>query len=53
MFELSKRDAGRRAVKMAGVMALTILVCGILALRVTAAPAPQSGPALTTVSDTV
>jgi hypothetical protein len=49
MFELSKRDAGRGPARRMAVLALTILVCGILALRVAA----QSGPPLTTVSDTV
>ena len=46
-----KMGARRRPLwRLAGGVAL---VCGILALRAAAAPVPQSGPAVTTVSDTV
>jgi hypothetical protein len=53
MFDAGKFDAGRRPLwRLLGVLALTVLACGI-AVRAVAAPVPQGGPALTTVSDTV
>jgi hypothetical protein len=52
MFDAGKIDAGRRPLRQM-VLALTVLVCGTAALQVAAAAAPQGGPALTTVSDTV
>src|SRR5579863_3985288 len=53
-FDAGKTSAGGRPLaRFVGVLALTALVCGILALRSAAEPVPQSGPALTTVSDTV
>lgn len=49
-----KIAVGRRPLRRAlGVLALAMLAWGMQTLPVVAAPAPQSGPALTTVSDTV
>src|SRR5271167_5135028 len=54
MFDARKVDAGRRPLgRVIGVLTLVALAGGMLALRAVAAPVPQSGPALTTVSDTV
>ncbi|HLW84643.1 MAG TPA: hypothetical protein VKR60_05465 [Candidatus Sulfotelmatobacter sp.] len=52
MFDAVKVNAGRRPLRRLGVLALVVLTCGVAA-RVAAAPVPQSGPPLTTVSDTV
>jgi hypothetical protein len=54
MFDAGMLDAGRRPLRrLLGVVALMALACGIPVARLAAAPAPQSGPPLTTVSDTV
>jgi hypothetical protein len=51
MFDAGEMGARRRPLwRLAGGLAL---VFGILVLRAAAAPVPQSGPAVTTVSDTV
>lgn len=54
MFHAGKNAAGwGRLWRLVGVVGLAMLAGGSGVLRVEAAPAPQSGPALTTVSDTV